>query len=417
MHRMGNLRTALFLARKSIIKGNKWALIFVILAMSLSFVNLNFVPAVLSGAQDTLEEQMVNTLFANVVIDPEEDEYYLDHAQQVVQKVSGVPGVVGVAPHLNNTAFIEYEWKEKKSPSDKGKSGNWAVIGIDPRQEAKVTAIHEHIIEGSYLDENDRDAIVLGIEIAGGDLAQTAPNLTLGGAKVGEKVRLTYPNGVQREYRIKGIFRAREMLRVDHLAFVTRTEMASVLGRSVFNDRASQILVKVDDTSNEKWFIDEFKALGISGEIKSSNVYGSALLSLASTFGIISSLISGIALAVAAIVIFIVIYISILTKRRETGIVRAIGLNEKVIIYSYLIQSLVYAIVGVALGWVILHFILEPYFIVHPLDLPLGLMSLRVEPATVWTSLLSLLIAAVLAGSVPVLFITRQNVIKTIWGS
>jgi len=398
-------------------KGNKWALVFVILALSLSFVNLNFVPAVLSGARDTLEKQLINTLLANVVIDPKDDKYYLDHAQQVVQKIGEVPGVAGVSAHLNTSAFIEYRWKEKDSPSDKGKSGTWAVIGIDPRQEAKVTAIHEHIIEGSYLDENDRDAIVLGIEIAGGDAAQTAPNLTLGGARVGDKVRLTYPNGVQREYRIKGIFRAREMLKVDHLAFVTRQEMASVLGRSIFNDRASQILVRVDETSNEKWLIQEFKDLGISGEIRSSQVYGSALSSMASSFGIISSLISGIALAVAAIVIFIVIYISVLNKRRETGILRAIGIKGEIIIYSYLVQALFYAIVGVVLGWLILHFLLQPYFVAHPLDLPVGLVSLAVEPATVQNSILSLVIAAILAGFVPVLIITRQNIIKTIWGT
>lgn len=414
---MGNLKTGLFLARKSIMKGNKWALVFVILAMSLSFVNLNFVPAVLSGASNTLEKQLVNTLFANIVIDPKENKYYLDDTQQIVQKVSAVTGIVGVAPHLNNNAFIEYQWKEKKSFSDKGKEGSWPVIGIDPIQETKVTTIHEHIIEGSYLDEKDRDAILFGVEIAGGDLAQTAPQLTLGGVRVGEKVRVTYPNGVQKEYTVKGIFRAREMLRVDHLAFVTRQEMASVLGRGVFTDRASQILVSVDDPGNVKWFVEELKALGISGEIRDSKEYGSALLSMASTFNTISSLISGIALAVAAIVIFIVIYISVLTKRRETGIVRAIGLNERVIIYSYLTQSLVYAFVGVALGWIILHFILEPYFIAHPLDLPLGLMSLSVEPATVWTSVLSLLIAALLAGLIPVFFVTRQSVIKIIWGS
>lgn len=414
---MGNLKTAIFLARKSIIKGNKWALVFVILAMSLSFVNLNFTPAILAGAKDTLDKQLVNTLFANVVIDPEEDKYYLDRVQQIMQKISEVPGVVGISPHLNNTAFIEYRWKEKISPYDKGKSGNWAVIGIDPRQEANVTSIHQHVIEGSYLDENDRDEIVLGIEIAGGDGAQTAPHLTLGGAKVGDKVRLTYPNGIQREYRIKGIFRAREMLRVDHLAFVTRKEMASVMGRSVFSDRASQILVRINDPSNEKWFIEEFKALGISGKIRSSQEYGSALSSMASTFGIISSLISGIALAVAAIVIFIVIYISVLNKRRETGILRAIGIKENIIIYSYLIQALFYAIAGVVLGWLILHYLLQPYFIAHPLDLPVGLVSLAVEAATIQNSVLSLVVAAILAGFVPVLLITRQDIIKTIWGT
>lgn len=417
MRRIGNLRTALFLARKSIIKGNKWALVFVILVMSLSFVNLNFVPAVLTGVSDTMEKQRVETLLANVVIDPEEDKYYIDHASQVVEKIGQVPGVVGVSAHLNTSAFIEYKWKEKDSPSDKGKSGTWSVIGIDPMQEANVTTIHRNMIEGSYLDKNDRAEIVLGIEIAGGPDAQTAPHLTLGGAEIGDKVRLTYPNGVQREYQVKGIFRVREMLRADRLAFVTQKEMASVLGRSVFGKMASQILVRIEPAGNEKWFIEEFKAIGIKGQIRSSGEYGSAMGNVASSFGLIASLISSISLAVAAIVIFIVIYISVLNKRRETGILRAIGIKGEIIIYSYLIQALFYAVVGVVLGWLVMNFLVQPYFVKHPIDIPLGLVSLTVESATVRSSILSLLTAAILAGFVPVLIITRQNIIETIRGT
>ena len=89
-----------------------------------------------------------------------------------------------------------------------------------------MTAIHDHIIEGSYLDSNDRDEIVLGVEIAGGNTAQTAQFLTLQGVNVGDKVRLTYPNGVQREYTVKGIFQTKEMTQADRLAFVTKTEIA-----------------------------------------------------------------------------------------------------------------------------------------------------------------------------------------------
>ena len=72
-----------------------------------------------------------------------------------------------------------------------------------------MTTIHENIIQGSYLDSNDRDEIVLGVEIAGGDRAQTAEFLTLQEVKVGDKVRLSYPNGVQHEYLVKGIFSPR----------------------------------------------------------------------------------------------------------------------------------------------------------------------------------------------------------------
>jgi putative ABC transport system permease protein len=71
------------------------------------------------------------------------------------------------------------------------------------------------------------------VEIAGGDRAQTASFLTLQGVQAGDKVRLTYPNGIQREYRVKGIFQAKEMLQADRLAFVTRIEIVSVLGKTV----------------------------------------------------------------------------------------------------------------------------------------------------------------------------------------
>ena len=414
---MGTLKVALFLAYKSISRGNKWALVFIILAMSLSFVNLNFVPSVLVGARNTLDEQLVNTLLANVVIDPEEDEYYIDHVPQLEKRIKQVPGVVGVSAHLNSSAFIEYQWREKRSPSDRGKSGTWTVIGIDPREEANVTTIHEHIIEGSYLDENDRDEIVMGIELAGGDGAQSTPHLTLGGVEVGDEVRLTYPNGVQREYQVKGIFRAQEMMRADRLAFVTRKEMASVLGRNTFTDRASQILVRIEQTGDESWFIEQFEALGINSEIRSSREYGGALQGIASSFGIITSLISGIGLAIAAIVIFIVIYISVINKKRQIGILRAIGVKESIIIYSYLVQALFYAISGVILGGLIIHFLLQPYFVQHPLDLPLGLVSLVFEPTTIRNSILSLILAAILAGFIPVLGITRQSIIKAIWGA
>ena len=414
---MGNLKLALFLAYKSIIKGNRWALVLIILVMSLSFANLILTPSILSGVTNTLDEQQVNTLFANIVIDPEEDKYYLDHVGQIENKIEQIPGVVGVSAHLNSSAFIEYQWREKDSPSDSGKSGNWAVIGIDPQQEVNVTTIHEHIIEGSYLAADDRDEIILGIEIAGGDGAQTSSFLTLGGVQVGDKVRLTYSNGVQQEYWVKGIFQAREMTQADRLAFVTRKEMTSVLGRTIFADRASQILVSIEQVGDENWFIEELETLGINGEIRSWREYGGAVGGIVSSFDVIASLINGIGLVAAAIVMFIVIYINVINKKRQIGILRAIGIKRNIIIYSYLFQALFYAVLGVIFGGLIFGFGLQPYFDLHPLDLPIGLVSLAIKPATIQNAILGLILAAVFAGFIPVLSIIRQSVIKAIWGN
>lgn len=413
---MGNLAISFFLAFKSIVRGNRWVSILLVLVMSFSFVNLIFTSSTISGVMHTMDEQIINTMFSNVVISPGENKYYIDHVSQMEQKIEQVPGVAGVAAHLNNSAFIEHKWKEKDSPTDKGKGGTWEVIGIDPGQEANVTTIHSQIVEGSYLDDGDRDEIVLGTEIAGGDSAQTEPFLTLGGVRIGDKVRLTYHNGVQREYTVKGIFRSRD-LQADLLAFVTQKELASVMGRNVFYDRASQILVKAEPGVDENRLIEEFKALGIEGEIRSWQEYGGAIRGTISTFEIIGSLINAVGLIVAAIVMFIVIYINVISKRRQIGIMRAIGIARGTIIGSYLIQALFYAAFGVFLGWLAVRFLLLPYSVTNPLDLPIGLVSLTAQPLTMGTSTIGLILAAMLAGVVPAWAIMKQSIIKSIWGA
>ena len=414
---MGNIKLALFLAFKSIIKGNRWALLLVILVMSLSFANLLLTPSILSGLTNTLNRQQIETLHANIVIDPQPDEYYLDNAGLIEKKIEQIPGVTGVSAHLNSSAFIEYQWQEKDSPADKGKSGTWSVIGIDPAREVNVTAIHARVIQGSYLNSNDRDEIVLGAEIAGGDRAQTAEFLTLQGVQVGDKVRLTYPNGVQREYRVKGIFQAQEMTQADRLAFVTIKEMTSVLGRQVYNDRASQILVKTGEGVAENQLIQEIGSLGLDIQVRSWSEYGGAMGGIVSSFDVITSLISTIGLVVAGIVMFIVIYINVINKKRQIGILRAIGIKRDVIIGSYLTQAIFYAILGIVFGGLIFGYGIQPYFRLHPMDLPLGQVSLSVKAITVNNAVLGILTAAVLAGLIPVISITRQGIIQAIWGN
>jgi len=413
---MGNLKLTLFLAFKSIIKGNRWALILIILVMSLSFTNLILTPSILSGVTKALDRQQVDNLFANIVIDPNSDEYYLDHASRIKSKVEQIPGVTGVSSHLNSSAFIEYQWTEKDSVEDKGKSGTWSVIGIDPGNEVNVTSIHEHMIQGSYLEPNDRDEIVLGVEITGGEKAQTSKFLTLQGVEAGDKVRLSYPNGITREYTVKGIFQAQEMVRADRLAFVTKKEMASVLGRQVYTDRANQILVKIDETSSESRIIEEIGLLGIDAEVRGWREYGGTLGGIVSSFDVVTSLIGGIGLIVAAIVMFIVIYINVINKKRQIGILRAIGIKRDIIIGSYLTQALFYAIFGIIFGGLIFGYGIQPYFELNPLDLPLGQVSLATNMITVYYAIFGILVAAVLAGLIPVFTITRQGIIQAIWG-
>ena len=414
---LGNLKLACFLAFKSLVKGNRWALALIILVMAFSFVNLIFTTSVISGVMSTMDNQMINTVFSNLIISPRQDKYYIEHIDELEPKLAQVSGVTETCSHLVSSGFIEYGWKEKALPWDRARSGTWNILGIDPEKEARVTTIGHNMIQGTYLSENDNNQIILGVEIAGGSNAQTSEFLTLGGIRVGEKVRVTYPNGIAREYTIKGIFRARETMQADHLAFVTRREMVSVLGRQQFYNRASEILVKADRPGIEEALTAQLQSSATDCEVRSWKEYGASYRSVISTFEIISTIVGSTGLIVAAIVMFIVIYINVLSKKRQIGILRAIGIPRGAVLGSYLVQALIYAVSGIIIGWLLIRLVIQPYFILNPIDFPFGYLSLHVDSLRIIGSAIGLTAASVLAGLVPSYTVMKESIIKAIWGA
>jgi len=411
----GNAKLALFLAFKSIWKGNRWAALLIICVMALSFAQLVLTPAIISGVTHALNSQQINMLYGNVLVDPDADSYYLAGATEVRSLVEQQPGVVAASAHLAAGAHIEYNWQTATDATATNKGGDWRVIGIEPDNEARVTTISRTMISGSYLSKDDSDQIVLGVEIAGGPQASSASFLNLGGVKVGDKVRLTYPNGTQRVYNVKGIFKAREG-EADRQAFVSYKEMVSVLGPEL-SDSASQILIKTDRSAEEYAVAGSLKSLGIHGQVRTWEEYGGGVGGVVGSFNVIASLIGGIGLVVAAIVMFIVIYINVLNKKRQIGILRAIGVNRFAIYISYLCQALFYAVVGIVLGGLLFGYVIEPYFAAHPLELSIGSVSLATDTVTIRNSVLGILAAAILAGVVPVVNVMRHSIIKAIWGN
>jgi putative ABC transport system permease protein len=193
--------------------------------------------------------------------------------------------------------------------------------------------------------------------------------------------------------------------------------MAPLMGPNVTTENASQILVKIQNDSAESQIISQLQTLGINGQVRSWLDYGGGIGGIVSSFGVIASLIGGIGLLVAGVVMFIVIYINVSHRKRQIGILRAIGINREVVLTSYLLQALLYAAVGIVFGGIILGYIIKPFFDSHPIELPIGLVSLTIDPVNIRNGVIGLLAAAILAGILPVLNITRQSIIKAIWGN
>lgn len=417
-----NLKVAFFLASKSITRGNKGTMALIIFIMSLSFINLVFIASILNGVSETINRQMINNVTAHIVIDPQEEpnrKDFLIHAAELQKQVADIQGVVATSGHYKLAGTLAFD----KNKNGKFKYIGGQIIGVDPKKEKLVTNISQHMISGKYLDETDTDKILLGVSLAGG-YPGVIEATSLEGAKIGDKIKITFSNGIERTYTVKGLFRSKFDM-VDILAYISAKEAESIL--SVSNS-ASQILVKIDPASdtdlNRPELVKKIRPIAQTVEISTPNIKVrewpellGPLGGISSSFGIITTVVSAIALLVAAVTIFIMIYINAINKKRQIGILKAIGIEENIIIYSYIFQAFFYAILGTAIGLLLFYYAVQPYFLANPISLPMGDTHLVLSRSSAIFSVSSLIVAAIIAGFIPAWKITKINILEAIWGA
>jgi putative ABC transport system permease protein len=404
-----DIRVALFLVYKAITRGNRFTLVLTILVTTLAFINIIFISAIMNGAISKVYQQAQENYVSNIVISPAIDQKYITQAEQLKRSISSLPGVVSCSSRYSQPAVIRYD-PEKDNLNVHEKA--WTVKSINPQEEVKVTNIQSYMVAGRYLDQDDRDQIIMGREISGGYSASYEQS-SLKGAKVGEEVTVAFENGVVRKYKIKGIY-VTNFAMADLNAFITDKEMETVLG---IRNRASEILVKTDASLPENAYIDRLINMGIErDQINPFMDFIGAISSLTATFDIIKGIITFIGLLVAGVTIFIVIFIATVNRRRQIGILKAIGMKEHIIIMSYVMQAIFYAILGVVAGMLIINFALVPYFVRRPFQMPIGMVSLALVNRDLAISIFSMLVVSMVAGYIPSWMVTRQNIIKAIWG-
>ncbi|MCL5438687.1 MAG: FtsX-like permease family protein [Patescibacteria group bacterium] len=406
-----NIKIAAFLAFKSIVKGNKATTALIIFILSLAFVNLVFIAGILNGVLEGINKQVVTNLVSNIVIEPQEEptkKDFIIHARDIMDQVEKIPGVTAVTSRYKLAGTLAFD--KEKNGKFKFRSGE--IIGVDPENEKNISNIASKIISGEYLEGLGNGEILLGSSLAGG-YGDSEDLIDLGGVRVGDKVQVTFSNQTVKEYKVKGIFRVQFGF-VDRLAFITTKEAESILG---VHDNASQILVKIKDTGSEDGYVDQIKTFFPNLRVDKWNNFVGALGNVSKSFDMITLIISAIGLAVAAITIFILIYVEVVHKRRQIGILKAIGIKQNIIIYSYIFQALFYVSLGVVIGTLLTLYVLVPFFSGHPLRLPVGETGLALNKLGLIYNALSLFLAALIAGFIPSWRGAKENILKAIWGA
>jgi len=402
-----NIKTAVFLAATSIKRGSKGTLAMTILIMTLAYVNLVFVSSIFGGIVDAINNEAIYNQYSNILIESSEDERYIKN-KNAIQQIAQIDGITAVSPHYINSAIIKYDdFNDGRNIN----SGRWSVKSIQPDAEKAVTDIPKSIVDGEFLVKEDRNKVIIGKEVAGG-YGGSLDHLSLN-VKVGDDIEIAYTNGITRKYEVKGIFSTKST-QADQMVFVTQDEMESVLG---VHGWASEILVKTEAVGGEEKYIDEIRALGFQNEdIKIWSDLMGFTAGASDSFVMISIILGVIGTIVAGVTIFIIIFVSVVNKRRQIGILKAIGMRESTIVMYFVLQALFYGVIGVILGASLILFVIRPLFIANPLDFPMGWVSLKVTFNIIRISNISLISAALIGGFFPARSGAKESILKSIWG-
>lgn len=408
-------RIGFFLAIRQIRRASLWTTSLIIFVMVLTFLNLVVVSGILVGLLQGAVDQTRVQYTSDVIISSLTDKKYIENSPNVIALVRTLPGIESVTPRYREGGFLEANYKTRKD-TDKPNTANAQLTGIDPYAEDAVTGLADHMIEGEYLAPGDYDQIIVGHYLLKQYLPIESPAFTaLDNVGVGTKVRM-HVAGVVKELTVKGIIKTK----VDDIslsAFMVDSQFRSLIGRGDGN--VDEIAIKLNPGVDPSLVRDTILRSGV-GQYARVQTYIDAqpqfLRDMIQTFSMLGAAFSSIGLVVASITIFIVIFINAITRRKFIGILKGIGINGRVIEFSYVFQSIFYAIIGSALGLLVVYGILVPYFANNPINFPFSDGILVAPPDETLFRIALLVVSTLIAGYIPAWMIVRKNTLDSILG-
>jgi len=399
---LNNVKVGYTIALSSIKRGNKKTIFFIAFVLGLIFTNLVFLPSMMGGMTGMFTGFM-QYAYGDIVVEPSTDNTYINNADNVLQKVRAISGVSAATKRLEVGASIKYKHKVVGS----------TITGLLPSEEYAISNYPNIIKDGEFLGTISRDEIIIGAMLVEGYFGSEIYD-NLGEIKVGSFVNVTYNNGVVKTYKVKGIMEGTFEL-VDLNALVHYKEIEDVFGLD--ESKATSVVIRVKKAEDPAIVKKKIIAVGVKEPVFTSDEKSDAILRQAmQTLGAIDIISRFVSLIVGAALILIIVYINVLNRKKEIGILKAVGITPKSIIFSYAILSMFYVSLGILVG-LVLFFLLIVYFTTNPFTFYETIEIIpKVDYFFVVQNIFAMLTMSVVAGILPAWRVSKESILKAIWG-
>jgi len=394
-----DLKVIGFLAYKNIVK-SKSTFLVIIAVMAMSFLSITFFAAIIDGLGYEFEEGMIKGLTGHIMIEPNEDNKYLENSNILVSNLKRIPGVVGVSQRLDVSAVATHKNIQLGVP----------IFFVDPDDERKVSRFSESMVAGDYLSKKDNNELIIGTELVKSYMPENNAEKSLD-VNVGDTIQLSFSNGVVKEYKIKGIFRTGSRFS-DTNILINYDDYKNIFQE---DNIASKILIALPERGMEEEYKKKIIDLGVTDQINPWQTKMGMVTQFIGSLQITNMITGFVGILTAFATIYIIIFINVTNKRKQIGILKAVGIKKEIILGSYVLQSLIYGVVGVILGNIIMQGLLA-LLTIYPLNMPIGqvIPMLTIERLAI-TSII-LIFASIVAGFFPSKKAANDNILEAIFG-
>jgi lipoprotein-releasing system permease protein len=265
---------------------------------------------------------------------PSDRQLRIKRPDEIVRAIEQVEGVVAASGSLVGSAVLALGSKE------------YAVElrGIDPARQRRVTAIAQYVIKGSYdALGSSSDGILLGSGVA--------QRL---GAKIDDVLVCGTPRGDRLTLKVVGIFEAAVPPVDNTRVYVTLRNAQTLLGRP---DTVGRIDARLADSDQAVEYASRFeKMFGYDAESwQETNANFLGIFQMQDT---IINFVVGAVLALGGFGILAIQVMIVLQKTRDIAILRSVGFRRNDILSTFLLQGIIIATTGGAIGCVVGHYLL-----------------------------------------------------------
>lgn len=315
--------------------------VIIVLAMGLSLALMMFYDGLLDGFNKAIAGNAVRVLGGNVQV----------HAQGYREKVDSNP----LLPLKDDSSVVEaaLAQPEVTAASRRIQTGGLVsnsegafplnVIGIEASAEAPVSLIAEHIDEGRWLADDDRDSVLIGRGLAEALSIMLGDRITVVGSDIHKQNR-------QRTMTVIGIYDIGLPSFEKGAVYISLAE-----AQSLFNLRgqSTEVQVTLDQVGSESQVVAALSSFLSGYEVESWEQNYPELGNAIGQKTAVMDIFSVVIVMIAGIGILNLLLMAVYERTREIGLLGAMGFKPRQIAATFIMEGALIGIVGAMAGIVL----------------------------------------------------------------